>query len=250
MKKKSFQTSTALGAAAFLLAGSISLMGCGSQSAEVSAQQITSSQELMAAGANSTALKVAGQENPTEPVPAAGESIPLAESAAVFAKTSDASPVSEKPAEYIGEKKAKQIALTHAGISETDVAGIRVKQDYDDGSMKYKVEFYTADKEYDYDIDAVSGAILGFDYHIGNKKHLNSAAPSTDAASSAGISAEEAKKLALAQVPGATDSHIRLESDHDHGKLIYEGKIVYNGVEYEFEIDAEDGTILEWEEEH
>ena len=29
----------------------------------------------------------------------------------------------------------------------------------------------------------------------------------------------------------------------------YEGEIHYNGMEYEFEINAYDGTILEWDEE-
>ena len=31
--------------------------------------------------------------------------------------------------------------------------------------------------------------------------------------------------------------------------MIYEGKIVYQGMEYEFEIDASDGTVLEWDAE-
>ena len=29
--------------------------------------------------------------------------------------------------------------------------------------------------------------------------------------------------------------------------LEYEGKIFYNGREYEFEIDGSDGAVLEWE---
>ena len=51
----------------------------------------------------------------------------------------------------------------------------------------------------------------------------------------------------MSQVPGATDSDIRIQSDYDDGRAVYEGKIIYNEIEYEFEINAADGTILEWE---
>ena len=50
-------------------------------------------------------------------------------------------------------------------------------------------------------------------------------------------------------VPGTDESHIRISSGYDDGRKIFEGKIVYDGMEYEFEIDAADGTILEWDAE-
>lgn len=30
-------------------------------------------------------------------------------------------------------------------------------------------------------------------------------------------------------------------------KLVYEGKVVFNGMEYEFEVDGYSGTIRSWE---
>ena len=36
----------------------------------------------------------------------------------------------------------------------------------------------------------------------------------------------------------------------DDGRQIYEGEIYYNRMEYEFEIDASTGTIIEWSAEH
>ena len=57
------------------------------------------------------------------------------------------------------------------------------------------------------------------------------------------------KKIALAKVPGATENDIRLNLDRDDGKLRYEGKIIYDGMEYDFEIDAYSGAIQEWEAE-
>ena len=40
-----------------------------------------------------------------------------------------------------------------------------------------------------------------------------------------------------------------MKLDRDDGKWIYEGDILYKNMEYEFEIDAETGKILSWEEE-
>ena len=67
-------------------------------------------------------------------------------------------------------------------------------------------------------------------------------------ASSKEISEAEAKKIALAQVPGAKESDIRgFEVDYDDGRLEYEGSIYFNEMEYEFEIDGFSGAIRSWE---
>ncbi len=67
--------------------------------------------------------------------------------------------------------------------------------------------------------------------------------------SGAQVSMEEAMQIALARVPGATEQDVSIELERDDGWLIYEGDILYNRMEYEFEIDAETGTVLKWEEE-
>lgn len=62
------------------------------------------------------------------------------------------------------------------------------------------------------------------------------------------LTAEQAAALALAKVPGASQSDlIEFETDYDHGRLEYEGKILYGGMEYEFEIDGSTGRFLNWE---
>lgn len=64
------------------------------------------------------------------------------------------------------------------------------------------------------------------------------------------ITAASAKSLALAQVPGATARNIvEFETDYDDGRIEYEGKIVYKGMEYEFEIDGYSGAFRKWESE-
>ena len=64
------------------------------------------------------------------------------------------------------------------------------------------------------------------------------------------LTEEEARQIALQQVSGATeDDIVEFRKDPDNSKAEYEGEIHYNGMEYEFEIDAYEGTILEWDEE-
>ena len=63
----------------------------------------------------------------------------------------------------IGKDKAKEIALEHAGLKEADVTQLFVELDYDDGVLRYEVDFRQGQYEYDYDIDAKTGKILSYD---------------------------------------------------------------------------------------
>lgn len=229
MKRKNYKAVTALMIGTFLTAGTIA--ACASQSEAAPTQAITSSQELMASGAKSASVPVETTARTTD-----GGSASKAAPAPASAADISSQPASAKD---IGEAAAKQIALEHAGVAEADASHLWVSRDYDDGRLEYEVEFFSGSKEYDYDIDAADGSILSFDSEteFAGKK----------TAESEGISLEQAKKIALAKVPGANDSHIRIEKDRDDGQLLYEGKIVYSGVEYEFEISAADGSVLDWE---
>ena len=64
---------------------------------------------------------------------------------------------------YIGANKAKEIALTHAGVSASKADFIKAKLDKDDGKRVYEVEFYQGTMEYEYTIDAYTGKILEWD---------------------------------------------------------------------------------------
>lgn len=63
-------------------------------------------------------------------------------------------------AKYIGVDKAKQIALSHAGLSAGKVRFTKAKFERDDGISQYEIEFETSTTEYEYEIDAVSGKII------------------------------------------------------------------------------------------
>ena len=64
------------------------------------------------------------------------------------------------PTGDIGHAKAKSIALNHAGVSENEAYDMEIELDDEDGTLVYEVEFKSGNMEYDYEIDAASGAIL------------------------------------------------------------------------------------------
>lgn len=64
---------------------------------------------------------------------------------------------------YIGVDRAKEIALNHAQLNESDVQFVKAKLENDDGGVEYEIEFYSGRTEYDYTIDAVSGNIIEYD---------------------------------------------------------------------------------------
>ena len=62
------------------------------------------------------------------------------------------------------------------------------------------------------------------------------------------IGIDKARAIALSRVKGANNSHVKkIKLDYDDGRPVYEGEIRYKGWEYEFEIDAITGRVLDWE---
>ena len=155
--------------------------------------------------------------------------------------TSSTTPVSsgQTTGAAVTLEQAKAIALKDAGFTESQVTIVRAWQDYDDGRLEYEIEFYKDNVEYDYEIDAATGKILSRDYDA------EGYAP---AQTGNAMSMDKAKQLVLNQVPGATVNNIvQFKLDYDDGRQMYEGKLFYNGLEYEFEMDAVTGMFYEWE---
>ena len=153
--------------------------------------------------------------------------------------------------DYISVDRAKQIALNDAGVKESNAVFLRANLDWDDGRMKYEVEFYSGNTEYDYDIDAVTGAILSSDRDMEDFQIWNggtsrpSGSTSSSGSSNSGnyITAERAKQIALAECPSGSTVY-KCQFDWDDGRAQYEVEIRNGWTEYEFEIDAVTGTII------
>lgn len=175
----------------------------------------------------------------------------------------------------IGKDEATRIALEDAGFTESDVTRLYVSKDRDDGRTIYEVKFTSENTEYDYEVQASDGDIISCDMEEtkqNNSQTQQAQQAQTDqqtqtdqqaqsgqnadtsqnngqSTSNVQITQDEAVKLALDRVPGATEQDIWIELDYDDGYYKYEGDIIYNQKEYEFEIDANTGTFLEWSEE-
>lgn len=157
----------------------------------------------------------------------------------------------------IDEHEAYKIALAAAGVTPEQAEIYKNLLDRDDGEYEYEIAFLSlADNiVYRYEIDAVSGAVKSYSFQPVGRDTGNSSAEVIvlpDGSLMTGVLDEaQAKAIALAQVPGATESDIRefeIDTD-DGGKIEYEGEIVYSGMEYEFEIDGYSGAIRSWEAE-
>ena len=177
--------------------------------------------------------------------PAAGDDDGTASAPAAASPSPSAGQTTGGQAAAVTEEQARETALSHAGLTADQVTFVRSELDRDDGRLMYDVEFYTSDyKEYDYEIDASTGEILSYDYDAEGYSYQPNATPGT------AITAEQARAIALAEVPGAAESDIyEFETDRDDGRLEYEGKIIYNNTEYEFTIDGYSGAIREWDAE-
>ncbi|MEG1913178.1 MAG: PepSY domain-containing protein [Cloacibacillus sp.] len=144
-------------------------------------------------------------------------------------------------ASFIGEAKAKEIALKHAGVTAQQAQFTKMKLDRELGHSEYELEFYAGGAEYDYEIDATTGAVRSFSREA-------KAAPAQNTAQPGLIGDAKAKKIALSRVPGATENEIiKFHLDYENGMQVYEGEIVHNMKKYDFEIDAKSGEVVKWE---
>lgn len=155
----------------------------------------------------------------------------------------------------IGQDGALDAALAAAGISEADAARVQVSEDFDDGRKVYEVRFDVGQTEYDYEIQAADGQVLSSDVEqnrntlAGDDNGSGAAAQNGGNGAGAAVSRADAVATALERVPGSTENDIRIELEYDDGIQKYEGDIIYNGMEYEFEIDANTGKVISWSEE-
>ena len=167
-----------------------------------------------------------------------------AETFAVLASKSELRhTMSETDSSYIGEERAKALALGAVGIDAAAAEGLTVKNILSDGRRVYKVALNYGGYRYEADIDALSGDIVEF------SKTLLGGATGPEIAGN--ITESEAKEIALAfafpEGTGETVTFRKVQLDYEDGVFVYEVEFIAGGNEYELEIAAADGAILDAE---
>ena len=145
--------------------------------------------------------------------------------------------------DYIGEEAAKEKALAHAGVSGATFT--KVEMDRDDGIVEYELDFIADGNKYEYSVNAVTGEIIKAEWE---KQSTSTGGSSQNQSGDViGESAAKAAALSHAGLEESSVTRMEVELDRDDGKMIYEIEFKCNGVEYEYEVDAYDGTILKAE---
>ena len=150
---------------------------------------------------------------------------------------------------YIGKDAAKKEALRHAKVSEDSIYDYSCKLDHEHGIMIYEIEFKSDGKEFDYDIDALTGTVVRYEKERDDDAKRN--ATKDKSSEETYIDAEEAKTIALSHAGVNTDSiyDFSCKLDHEHGKYVYEVEFKADRYEYDYEVDAISGDVIKSEKE-
>ena len=146
---------------------------------------------------------------------------------------------------YVGVDAATQTALTHAGVQQSQLDYLEADYDYEDGRMVYEVEFGVSGVEYEYDIDAATGAIIKAEQE---GQTIQTPAPGQtqqpQGGSSGTISSQQARDIALSNAGVALSDTRELEVELESDDGCYKVEFKSGQYEYEYEISVADGRIL------
>lgn len=151
---------------------------------------------------------------------------------------------------YITENEAKKIAINNANVKETDIYDYNIDFDSENGILCYEIEFKTKTYEYDYDINALNGNIIKKE----KEKNDENVISDTSNKKESYITKAKAKALALNKVGIKSDQikEYEIELDKkDSAKEVdkYEISFKYNNYEFDIEINAITGGIINVEKE-
>lgn len=162
-------------------------------------------------------------------------------------------PAAQEPAaEKLTAEQAQEIALKHAGLTKEQITGLKAQFDYDDGVAEYEVEFFYNGTEYDYEIHALTGEILRTEKEAEPVSAPQQPALTQPPATEEKLTREQARDIALkhAGLSKSQVSRLQVEFDYDDGRPEYSVEFRHNGWEYDYEIHAQTGKILDWDKEY
>ncbi len=146
---------------------------------------------------------------------------------------------------YIGTQKATKIALDKIGIKESDTISINVTPESDDGVMVYEVVIQAGNYIYEVEIDATTGNVSDFEKELVEGPFELPSEPDSSV-----INEAEAKAAAYAKagVNGADVKGCKVEFDREDN--VYEVEFYAGGYEYNVDINAASGKVVDFDKEY
>lgn len=167
--------------------------------------------------------------------------------------------------DYIGREAALYSALKHAGVATDKATGISVKLDVDEDGVEYDVEFYANGKEYEYEINALTGKVKHFESEVADDYKYDddkddkyddddddkvtvkpTSAPTQPSSGKAVIGTDKAKAAAFKHA-GVSASGVKVlsaELERDDGVTKYDIEFVSGKWEYDYDINAYTGAVI------
>lgn len=162
-----------------------------------------------------------------------------ATSGEILTRKTEVSPLAS--GDVIGLEAAQSAAVGDAGVSSPTFT--KGTLDRDNGRSIYEIEFISGNTKYEYDIDALSGSVLS--------RKIENVSTSTGSGVSGVIGEDAARQTALSDA-GLSASDVtfgKVQLDNDDGRWQYEIEFYTSSGKYEYDIDAQSGSILSKESE-
>ena len=142
----------------------------------------------------------------------------------------------------ISREEAQRIALERV---DGEIIKLELDDSHDDDDPEYDIEILADGVKYEMEIDAYTGEIKEFEADDYDHNHDDRSASSSNQqpqkSSQGRISADQAKSIALELTGGGKITDFDLDDDE------YEIEIKIDGKEYDIEIDAYTGKVIDFE---
>ena len=165
-----------------------------------------------------------------------------------------AQPTQQPGSEFLSEDEIRAIVFSHAGVNANDVREFEIELDDEDGIWVYEVDFKAGNIEYDYVVNAVTGAIIRVETEIDDDPTAAPGTPRptaqpTQQPGSEFLSEDEIRAIVFSHA-GVNANDVRefeIELDDEDGIWVYEVEFESGRHEYSYEVNALTGEIIDYE---
>ena len=182
-----------------------------------------------------------------------------ARTGAVLTADSETGSLPTDPDQRITAAQAREKVLEHLGMEAGAVTFKKVELDHDDNRMRYEIVLVAGSREYEYELDAQDGAVLSWDYEelenddlpeqdTGDADEDDDSDDRPETAPGGSVLSPEAARASALQHAGLSSaSFTKTKLDQDDGRSVYEIEFHTEDCEYEYQIDAITGAVLDYE---